>query len=98
MALIECRADWSVLLAPLHSARFAAAIVYLSVLSSVVAFLLLNYASSTLPVARTAAFCNLTTAISMFAGVVFLNEPFGMVSLAASAMIILGVWQVQKRA
>ena len=98
MAMIECRADLSMLLAPLRSARFVAAIVYLSVLSSVVAFLLLNYASSTLPVARTAAFCNLTTAISMFAGVVFLNEPFGMVSLAASAMIILGVWQVQKRA
>lgn len=98
MALLECRSNLSMLLAPLHSARFVAAIVYLSVLSSVVAFLFINYASSTLPVARTAAFCNLTTAISMFAGVVFLGEPFGAVSLAASAMIILGVWQVQKRA
>ena len=97
MALIECRADWFVLLAPLHSARFVAALLYLSVLSSVVAFLLINYASSTLPVARTASFCNLTTAISMFAGVVFLGEPFGMVSLAAAVMIVLGVWQVQKR-
>ena len=82
----------------METTDFAAAIVYLSVLSSVVAFLLLNYASSTLPVTRTAAFCNLTTAISMFAGVVFLGEPFGAASLAASAMIILGVWQVQKRA
>ena len=83
------------LLAPLESAEFLAAMVYLSVFSSIMAFLFINFASNTLPVAKTTAFCNLTTAISMFAGVVFLHEPFGLVSLAASAMIILGVWKVQ---
>ena len=57
---------------------------------------MLNYANSYLPVAKTTAFCNLTTVISLFAGVVFLGEPFGPVSLAASVMIVLGIWGVQR--
>jgi len=95
LAVLECRSDWAQLLAPMASSTFLAAIVYLSVLSSIMAFLFINFASNTLPVAKTTAFCNLTTAISMFAGVVFLHEPFGMVSLLASVMIIWGVWKVQ---
>jgi len=95
LALLECSGDFARLLAPLASGAFLAAIVYLSVLSSILAFLFINFASNTLPVAKTTSFCNLTTAISMFAGVVFLGEPFGLLSLAASLMIILGVWKVQ---
>lgn len=95
LAVLECRADLSRLLAPLGSAAFLASMVYLSVFSSIMAFLFINFASNTLPVAKTTAFCNLTTAISMFAGVVFLGEPFGLLSLIASVMIILGVWKVQ---
>ncbi|MBR4040525.1 MAG: DMT family transporter [Clostridia bacterium] len=95
LALIECRGDLARLLAPLGSAAFLGAMVYLSVFSSIIAFLFINFASNTLPVAKTTAFCNLTTAISMFAGVVFLREPFGMLSLVASVMIIVGVWKVQ---
>ena len=94
-AVVECRGDLAQLLAPMASSTFLTAIVYLSVLSSIMAFLFINFASNTLPVAKTTAFCNLTTAISMFAGVVFLHEPFGMMSLLASVMIILGVWKVQ---
>lgn len=95
LAVHECRGDFAALLAPLASGTFLAAMAYLSVLSSIVAFLFINFASNTLPVAKTTAFCNLTTAISMFAGVVFLNEPFNAAMLLAAAMIILGVWKVQ---
>ena len=58
--------------------------------------MLLNYANNYLPVAKTTAFCNLTTVISLFAGVIFLGEPFGALSLLASVMIVLGIWGVQK--
>ena len=95
LAVWECRGDCARLLAPLSSGTFLVSMLYLSVLSSIMAFLFINFASNTLPVAKTTAFCNLTTAISMFAGVVFLHEPFGLLSLLASAMIILGVWKVQ---
>lgn len=95
LSVFECRGDMEMLLAPLRNPMFLVSMLYLSVLSSIVAFLFINFASNTLPVAKTTAFCNLTTALSMFAGVVFLHEPFGAMSLVASVMIILGVWKVQ---
>jgi len=96
LAVIECRGDVRALLAPMTSGRFLAAMLYLSLASSITAFLLLNFANGELPVAKVTAFCNLTTVISVFAGVIFLGEPFTALSLAASAVIILGVWGVQK--
>ncbi|MBP3657418.1 MAG: DMT family transporter [Clostridia bacterium] len=96
MAIWQTRGDITLLLAPLAEPAFLLALAYLSVCSSVGAFMLLNYANTELPVAKTTAFCNLTTVISLFAGAVFLGEPFGAVSVIASAMIIAGIWGVQK--
>ena len=96
LAVWECRANPAALLAPLASVPFMASILYLSLLSSITAFLVLNYAGGELPVAMTTAFCNLTTMISVLAGVVFLGEQFTLVSLAACMMIIAGVWGVQR--
>ena len=96
LSVWEKRADLSTLLLPLRSAAFMGAMVYLSFVSSIGAFLMLNFANNHLPVAKTTAFCNLTTVISVFAGVVFLHEPFNPAMLLAAAMIVLGVWQVQK--
>lgn len=96
LALFEQRNSLAALLAPMDSMPFMLGMVYLSLASSIGAFLLLNYASGYLPVAQTTVFCNLTTVISVFAGVVFLREPFNIVSLAASAVIILGIWGVQR--
>jgi len=98
LAVWDCRTDLSLLLAPLSSLPFMTSVLYLSVFSSNIAFLSLNYANSMLPVARVTSFCNLTTVISLFAGVIFLHEPFGWVSLLASIVIIIGVWGVQRKA
>ncbi len=46
---------------------------------------------------QTSAFANLTTVISLLAGVIFLGEPFGWVQLAASVVIVIGVWGVQRQ-
>lgn len=96
LAVMECRGNVHALLAPLKSGRFLSAMLYLSLASSITAFLLLNFANGELPVGKVTAFCNLTTVISVFAGVVFLGEPFTALSLAASVVIIVGVWGVQK--
>ena len=96
MAVIQCRGSWEMLTAPLHNASFVAAVLYLGVASSVIAFMALNVASGCLPVAKSMAFCNMTTVISLFAGVIFLHEPFNLVSLFASVLIILGIWGVQQ--
>lgn len=98
LAVWDCRSDLSLLFAPLGSLPFMASVLYLSVFSSNIAFMSLNYANSVLPVARVTSFCNLTTVISVFAGVIFLHEPFGWVSLMASVVIIIGVWGVQRKA
>ena len=56
------------------SGQYILSILYLGVFSSVVAFLLLNYANTYLPVAKTTVFTNLTTVVSVIAGTVFLKE------------------------
>lgn len=78
----------------LHS-EVLIAVLFLGAACSFGAFLCLNYANTHLPVARTAAFSNLTTVISVIAGVIFLKEDFTVFTLAASVMIIIGVWGVQ---
>lgn len=84
------------IIAPITSGTFLGATAYLSVLSSVAAFLLLNYAAGKLPVTHTTAFCNLTTVLSVLAGVMFLGESFTWVTAAAAAVIVAGVWGVQR--
>lgn len=96
MALVQCRGDYSQILAPMRDAGFAAALLYLGFVSSIVAFMALNVAGGCLPLAKNMAFCNLTTVISLFAGVIFLHEPFNGVSLAASVLILIGIWGVQR--
>lgn len=96
LAVFQCGGDVRLLLAPLGSASFLGAMLYLGVLSSIVAFMSLNYAAGYLPVAKTMSFCNLTTVISLFAGVIFLHEPFNVLSLGASVLIIIGIWGVQR--
>lgn len=80
----------------LGSWQVIAALVYLAVLSSIAAFLLLNYANSRLPVARATAFCNVTTVLSLFAGVVFLGDPFNALILLAAVLILAGIVGVQR--
>ncbi len=96
LAFGECRQDLPRLTAPVKDAGFLLSMVYLSSFSSILAFLCLNYAATILPVGRATAFCNLTTVLSVFAGVVFLGDPFNAVSALAAVVIILGVVGVQK--
>ena len=96
LAIWENRANPAALFVPLESLPFMGSMGYLALVSSIGAFMMLNFANNHLPVAKTTAFCNLTTVISVFAGVVFLKEPFSAVMLLSAAMIIMGVWKVQK--
>ena len=95
MAIIENIHNSGVIVSNFASLTYLLSILYLGVFSSVVAFLLLNYANTYLPVAKTTVFSNITTVVSIIAGALFLNERFTTVSLVGSAMIVLGVWGVQ---
>ena len=98
MALVQYRAAaLPLVLSALGHRDFVAAALYLGLGSSVGAFLLANYALARLPVARATIFGNLSSMVSVLAGVVFLGEPFGPVQAVAFALILGGVWGVNRR-
>lgn len=81
---------------PFMDTNVITALLYLAFLSSIIAFGLLNYTLSKIPAARASLFANLTTIISIVAGVVFRGEPFYWFHFIGGLMIILGVIGVNK--
>lgn len=79
-------------LKPLQMMSVWWAILYLGVLSSVLAFFLSNYMLALLPASQTAPIMNLITVVSVFAGVVFRGEQFGWIQALGITLIIIGVW------
>lgn len=96
MALLRCRGDWNAYLSPLGEPSYLLSLLFLAVLCTVVCFFLSSYAITKLPVARETVFSNLTTAVSVFAGAVFLHEPFSWLGFLCCVVIIVGIWGVQR--
>lgn len=95
LAFFENYSEPAKILSPFMNLEYLFSILYLGLASSVVAFLLLNYANTYLPVAKTTVFSNLTTVVSVIAGSIFLDETLSCVSLVGVVMIIIGVFSVQ---
>lgn len=68
------------------------AVVYLGIFSSVLAFFGINYALSKLEASRAAVFNNISTVVSVLAGVFFGGEPFLWYHFVGGALILVGVW------
>ena len=96
LAVLENRNNLSALVTPMLDGGFIFAALYLSLGASVMGYLLFNYAVSHAPMANVISMSNLTTVLSVVAGVVLLNEPFALGSAVALAVILLGIWGVQK--
>lgn len=79
-------------LAPLKEHNFLISIGYLGILSSIVAYFLINFTLSKLEASKSAVVSNLATIVSIIGGVVILKEPFYYYHLIGSIFIILGVW------
>ena len=67
-------------------------ILYLGILSSVVAFMLSNYYISKLPAYQSSVFANFTTVVSIIAGITIRHETFNIQKLLGAVMIIAGIW------
>lgn len=78
--------------APLSNSQAIVPLLYLGILSSIVAFFMVNYTISKIPVSESAVFANLCTIVSIFAGVVILKESFHWYDLVGAVMILVGVW------
>ncbi len=98
MALFSVRGDLGAYLRPLAQRSYLSAVVFLGLCCSVISYFLTNYVITRLPVARATVFSNLTTAVSVFAGAVFLREPFSPIGLLCCVLILLGIYGVQRGA
>lgn len=81
---------------PLLNLNILGALLYLGVLSSVIAFFFMNYVLSQVQATKAAILANLTTVVAIFAGVFILHEPFNLIKLAGSFMILIGVYGTTK--
>lgn len=92
-ALIACAGDYDRLITDVVTMpEFWGCIMYLAVASSVIAFIALNYGSSHVSVSEASLFANLTTVISIIAGVAVLHESFTLQQIAGAAVIIASVY------
>ncbi|ENQ3105301.1 Permease of the drug/metabolite transporter (DMT) superfamily [Bacillus sp. 491mf] len=76
---------------PFTSPLFLASILYLGILSSLLTAFLSNYALSIVEASKMSVFSNMSTLITMFAGVIFLHEEIAYYHIIGAIMIILGV-------
>ena len=92
-ALIQCRGvSGELMVEPLMKGIFIIAVLYLAVISSVAAFICQNWGNNYVTVSEATLFANLTTVISIFAGVVFLREEFTLQQIIGAAAIIGSVY------
>ena len=77
---------------PLLSWQAIIPILYLGILSSILAFFLVNYSISKMKVSQFSVLANITTIVSIFAGVFILKERFLWYHIVGSIVILLGVW------
>ena len=95
IALIENIKAPTQIFTPFLNPAYLWSILYLGLASSVVAFFLLNYANTHLPIAKTTVFSNVTTVVSVMAGIIFLNEKLSFEVVISTVMIVVGVCGVQ---
>lgn len=94
IALIQTKGDLSLWTAPLSDTSFIISVLYLAVLSSVGAFLLINYALNHLSVGHTLIFSNFTSVISVLAGIFIMGDSFTALQITGIVIIILSVFGV----
>ena len=96
-AIVQCRGHYQELvLSAITQPVFIIAVLYLGVISSVVAFIALNYGTVRVTVSEAAIFANLTTVISIVAGVVFLHEAFTLFQVVGAVIIIASVYAANR--
>ena len=98
LALLESHGNLAAYLSPLAEPSYLLSILFLGLCCSVVSFFLSCYTITYLTVARETVFANLTTAVSVFAGAVFLREPLTWLGLLCCVVILLGIYGVQRTA
>jgi len=72
--------------------RAAGGLLFLTVVCSITAYLLLNYAFRFIPVSKVAVFINLTSIVAVASAYVLLGERFTPGQAVAAVVVVAGVW------
>ena len=90
--------DWNVtaFVAPLMQWKYLLSVLSLGILSSIVANILVNYATEQMSAFKISAFGSLSTLCAGFAGIVILKEPVSVSFVLGGILILIGVQQVTK--
>jgi drug/metabolite transporter (DMT)-like permease len=83
-------------LTSITNTKFIIAIIYLAIVSSVMAFLLYNFATSNITAIEASSFSNIIPVVTVIAGVIILKEEMTLLGYILCGLIILGVWGVNK--
>ena len=94
VSLFENGGDISAVFLPLKNPMFFVSVIYLAVVSSVCAFILINFALNHIPAGRALIFSNFTTVISVLAGIFIMGDRFSVSQLFGIAVITLSVFGV----
>ena len=93
LALIENAGNYDRLLTQVYAVpSFWISIAYLAVVSSVIAFLFLNFGSGLVSVSQATIMGSLTTVISILAGVCILKEAFTLPQIIGAVIILISVY------
>ena len=98
LSFLDTRGNLTGYFAPLLQPTYLLAILFLALVCSVACYFLSGYTITYMTVARETVFANLTTAVSVFAGVLFLHEPFTWFGALCCLIIFVGIYGVQRTA
>ena len=94
IAVIQNRNGLSAVIAPIHDIGFIISVIYLAVVSSVCAFLLLNYAVNHITVAAASVFSNFCTVVSVLAGIFIMHDTFALPQIIGIMIILASVFGI----
>lgn len=94
IALIQNGDNLSAIISPAKDMGFLFSVLYLAVVSSVCAFLLLNFAVNHISVATVSIFSNFCTVISVLAGILIMHDSFGALQIAGIIIVLISVFGI----
>lgn len=90
--------NWNIAtyMAPLLVPKYTLSVLCLSLLCSIAANILVNYATGQMSVFKVSSFGSLSTLCAAFAGIVILKEPVTVSLIVGGVLILVGVRQITK--
>lgn len=94
VALFQNKNNLTAVTTPLADKGFIISVLYLAVVSSVCAFLLLNFAVNHINIATVSIFSNFCTVISVLAGIFIMHDSFSALQILGIVIILISVFGI----